>query len=85
MSLRDISEALRDEGVAIVSKRDLSQLLERIEELEVRLDAASKVVRTALGNAGIDFLCAGCNKFAKMRYDEEKRVWVCGNCGKKPF
>jgi hypothetical protein len=64
--------------------RDLSELKERVKRLEERMDAASRVVRTALGIEGLEFL-PECGKFSKLKHDEARRLWVCSRCGEKPF
>jgi ssDNA-binding Zn-finger/Zn-ribbon topoisomerase 1 len=64
---------------------DLTDLLGRIERLEERVEATSRVVRTALGEGGLGFMCPKCGEFSKMEYDEELKLWVCAHCKEKPF
>ena len=75
----------RDPNLPWYGGVDLSQLSERVKYLEERVEAASRVVRTALGHAGMGFLCGTCGKWSKMKYDEERKLWVCTSCGEKPL
>jgi ribosomal protein L37AE/L43A len=63
---------------------DLTDLLGRIERLEERVEAASRVVRTALSGTNLRFICGKCGEWSTIKYDDGKKVWVCGSCGEKP-
>ncbi len=56
-----------------------------IQEIEDRLNKASRMVRTAFGFNEITFQCPNCLETSKLKYDESIGKWVCSNCGKIPF
>jgi phage gpG-like protein len=48
----------------------LAELSEKVQRLEKRMEAMSRVVRTALGEAEMGFMCGRCGQFSKMKYDQ---------------
>ncbi|WP_148208659.1 hypothetical protein [Archaeoglobus profundus] len=56
-----------------------------IEEIEDRLNKASRMVRTGFGFAELSFQCPNCLENSKLRYDKSMGKWVCSNCGEIPF
>lgn len=61
--------------------------MERIDELEKRIDDITYGLKQVLGNTEIGFTCPKCGKWThlELRRVEGRKKWVCAKCGEDPF
>jgi len=64
---------------------DLEEASSRINNIENRINQASKVVRTGFGFAKLTFQCPKCLEVSTLRYDSTAKRWVCSKCNEVPF
>jgi len=101
LSYKEIEKIFKKYVEWKLSKNELGDLLfnifyelrrvDRLKDIEERLDNASWLIRHSLGEAGIKINCPICKKWSFLELREIRigngkvKKWVCSNCGKIPF